>query len=84
MYFWTFGPFRSIQYSVQKLESVTPLPMDEMKIRAPYLSQVVLHSLAFTEVVYSVQYFIKTVNTVHTWSDLLLRSLLIPYVLLSR
>ncbi len=45
----------AIQYSVQKPESVTPLPMDKIKIRAPYLSQVVPHSLAFTEEVYSVQ-----------------------------
>jgi hypothetical protein len=28
----------ALQYSVQKLESVTPLPMDEIKIRAPKLS----------------------------------------------
>jgi hypothetical protein len=73
----------ALQYSVQKLESVTPFPLDEIKIRAPNLSQVILHSLAFT-IVYSVQYFMKTVITVHTWSDLLLRSLLIPYVRLSR
>jgi hypothetical protein len=40
----------ALQYSVQKLENVIPLPMGEIKIRAPYLPQVVLHSLAFTVV----------------------------------